>query len=445
MLLLLLRKKLCTRKPKRRRMIRDPGRSGLRFGSRSESSSGVTASSIFKIRCIFNGQDDSRIDLMTPSAGAIVLDNGSGRLKAGFAGEDWPMAVFSNLIGRPRDNVITGSSNHQEVFIGDQAQSMRGVLSLSYPVEHGIVIDWEGMELIWHHAFYNSLRINPEEYPILLTEAPLNPIANRERMTEIMFEIFNCFAMNIQIQAILALYSSGRTTGCVVDSGDGVTHIVPIYEGFSFPHAIFRLDLAGRDLTHRFVSTLKEHGNEFLMTSSGFEIVREMKEKVTYVAYDFEQELEKSRNSSTLETTYELPDGNLIIIGDERFRCPEVLFRPQLLGKGLPGIHTATYESIMNCEAYYVYRDLFENIILSGGNTMFPGFIQRMTKEITSLAPSMMKIKVVAPPERKYSVWIGGSILASLSTFQQMWISKAEYDESGPTIVHRKCSINEQR
>ena len=305
-------------------------------------------------------------------------------------------------------------------------------------------MDWEGMEQIWHHTFYHHLNIQPEEHAILLTEAPLNPISNRERMAEMMFESFYCAAMNIQIQAILALYSSGRTTGCVVDSGDGVTHIVPIYEGFAFPHAIFRLDLAGRDLTQRLVSNLKEHGFEFVQTSSGFEIVREMKEKVAYVAYDFEDELNRSRDTSSTETTYELPDGNMIIVGNERFRCPEVLFQPQLLGKELPGIHTATYEVIMNCQAYYVYRDLFENIILSGGNTMFPGIVQRMTKEITSLAPSTMKIKVVAPPERKYSVWIGGSILASLSTFQQMWISKAEYDESGPAIVHRKCAIYEQ-
>jgi len=339
--------------------------------------------------------------------------------------------VFPCIVGWPKAKPTKVGADNKEVYIGDEAQVKSGVLKLHYPIKHGIVASWDDMEKIWHHTYCNELRVAPEEHSVMLTDAPLNPKQNRERMTQIHFETFSVPAMYVEIQAVLSLYASGRTTGCVFDSGHGVSHTVPFYEGDALPHAIKRLNLAGRDLTECMMKCLMQKGYTCIMP-------RDIKEKLAYVALDYDAELKSAAASADLAKDYKLPDGNVVTVDVARFKCPEALFQPDMIGKKADGIHATIFSTIMACDVD-MRRDLYANVVCCGGSTMFEGIAERLTKEITALAPPAMTVKIIAPSERKYSVWIGGSILSALATFQSMWVTKAEYGDAGPSIVHRKC------
>ncbi|XP_075989574.1 actin-related protein 1 [Anticarsia gemmatalis] len=363
----------------------------------------------------------------------VVIDNGSGVIKAGFAGDQIPKCRFPNYIGRPKHVRVMAGALEGELFVGPRAEEHRGLLSIKYPMEHGIVTDWNDMERVWNYIYSkDQLSTFSEEHPVLLTEAPLNPRRNREKAAEVFFETFNVPALFLSMQAVLSLYATGRTTGVVLDSGDGVTHSVPIYEGFAMPHSIMRVDVAGRDVTRYLRLLLRKEGVN-LRTSAELEIVKAIKERACYLSPNplKEESLETER------AQYTLPDGTQLEIGPARFRAPEVLFRPDLIGEECEGLHEVLMFAIQKSDMD-LRKVLYQNIVLSGGSTLFRGFGDRLLAEIRRLAPKDMKIRISAPQERLYSTWIGGSILASLDTFRKMWVSKREYDEEGHRAVHRK-------
>lgn len=380
------------------------------------------------------------IDLFVIMAEAnqpIVIDNGSGVLKAGFAGADKPRIVFRSCIGRTKHERVMpgGALEGSDLFIGSKVEEHRGALKLSYAMENGIVQNWADMEKIWTYVYNrDNLNVMSEDHAVLLTEAPLNPFSNREKAAEIFFEALNVPALFCSIQAILSLYASGRTTGVVLDSGDGVTHVVPVYEGFALPHAVKRMDIAGRSITNYLQILLRRSGRVFA-TSSELEVVRQIKENCCVVAFN-PAEQEKQTNDAF---PYTLPDGSIVDLGPETFRAPEVLFQPELIGSEHRGVHDCLVSSIMQADID-LRKVLFSQVVLAGGSTMFPGFGDRLLNEVRkhSLSPKDTKIRIAAPPERLFSTWIGGSILASLSTFKSMWISKADYLEHGSRILISK-------
>ncbi|KAM9924763.1 hypothetical protein OXX80_011118 [Metschnikowia pulcherrima] len=413
----------------------------------------------------------------------IVIDNGSGNIKAGFAGEEKPRSFAPSFVGRPKyQKIMAGSSlsaieenalkyNNTHTYIGDVAQQYRGLLRLSYPLEHGVVTNWDDMERVWHYTYSRHLKAAPEDHPLLITEAPLNPRANRDQMCQVLFETFNVPCAYVSIQAVLSLYASGRTTGVVVDSGDGVTHVVPVYDGFSMPPSIKRMDVAGRDITENLAFNIRRMSGVTLQSSSELDIARMIKEKCCFVSKDPSRD-EKTyhgvpyshylspgvaggitHEGSDLFTSYKLPDGHTLNLGVEQFRAPEILFNPQLIGSESPGIHELTALAISKTDLD-LRPELYQNIILSGGTTLIKNLGDRLISELKKQQniqtnsiwgshsnmgkESRMKIKIYAPPERKYSTWIGGSILAGLSTFKKMWVTSKEYEED-PDVVHRKC------
>uniref|UniRef100_A0A7E4URU8 Actin-related protein n=1 Tax=Panagrellus redivivus TaxID=6233 RepID=A0A7E4URU8_PANRE len=361
----------------------------------------------------------------------IVIDNGSGMIKAGFAGDAQPRTKFYNYSGRPKYTRCMAGALEGDVFIGPRCSELRGLMALEYPMEHGIITDWNEMERIWSYIYsVEELQANPAQHPVLLTEAPLNPAKNRLKAAEIFFETFNVPAFHCQIQAVLSLYSCGRTTGVVLDSGDGVTHIVPVFNGFAIDHGIQRIDVAGRDVTKYLRTLLLKEGYNF-HRSSELEIVREIKEKCCFLST---QSIKESSEAD--KTTFKMPDGRDIELGACRNRAPEVLFRPDLIGLEYKGIPECINNSILACDLD-LRKTLYSNIVLSGGSTMFQGFGDRLLSEMKQRLPKDAKVRIVAPQERIYGTWIGGSILASLDTFRKIWVTKKEYEDD-PKVIFRK-------
>ncbi|KAG1696497.1 Actin-related protein 2 [Nymphon striatum] len=343
----------------------------------------------------------------------IVCDNGTGFVKCGEAGSNFPAFIFPSMIGRPIIRAATkiGDIEVKDLMIGDEASKLRHMLEVTYPMENGI----------------DKLNLSPRDTKVLLTEPPMNPLKNREKMIEVMFERYQFAGTYIAIQAVLTLYAQGLLTGVVVDSGDGVTHICPVYEGFSLPH-----------LTRRYAFN----------HSADFETVRMMKEKLCYVGYNIEQEQKLALETTVLVESYTLPDGRVIKVGGERFEAPEALFQPHLLNVEGHGVAELVFNTIQAADMD-VRPELYKHIVLSGGSTMYPGLPSRLEREIKQLylenvlkgnteQLQKFKIRIEDPPRRKDMVFIGGAVLADvMKDKESFWMSREEYEEKGVKVLEK--------
>jgi len=335
----------------------------------------------------------------------------------------------------------------KDIMVGDEASAARSRLEITYPLNNGIISNWEDMEHVWNYTFNDRLKIDPRECKIMLTEAPLNPAQNRKKMLQVMFENYGFDSAYISIQAVLVLCAQGLQTGVVVDSGDGVTHIVPVFEGFSLPHLIRRLDVAGRDVTRYLIKLLLLRGYAFNRTAD-FETIRQIKEKFCYVGYDLKIEQRLANETTVLMEKYTLPDGRVINIGEERFQAAEVLFEPHLIDVEGGGMAEQLFNCINKADMD-TRSEFYQHIVLSGGSTMYPGLPSRLEKEIRKLylervlkgnkeALKKFKIRVEDPPRRKHLVYEGGSLLANIMKDKEaFWITKKEYEEVGDDIFKK--------
>ena len=357
----------------------------------------------------------------------IVIDNGSSSIKFGITGENI-FSKISTCIGYSNNNNDNLDDNHFEYYIGEKMEITREHLSLNYPIDRGIIKYWNILEKLYDHIFYNELKVNTSEHNILITELPFNSNKNRENLTEFMFEVYDVPGFYIMNQSALSLLAEGKSTGLVVDLGDSYNHIYPMIN-YGCDKNVKWTKTGGKDITEFLFKSLKENNQNIKY----LEHAKMIKEKCCYVAYDYDEEIKSVESDE-----YKLPDSTSITIKDLRIKCPELLFTSDVndndnIAKICNDIIQSSKEDMR--------RDLYKTIILAGGNSMFPGLKERLTKEIKNFAPYDYQedIKVLASPERIYHSQIGGQILASISTFERKWITKLEYEEEGKGIIHKKC------
>lgn len=360
-----------------------------------------------------------------------VIDNGSYTIKSGFAGDDAPKKIFPSVVGYAQRSAINEAMDARNYYCGEAAKERRGRLKLVQPIKDSIVSNWEDIEDLWSYTFYEELKISPEESYTVISDSPLNPNKYREKTIEILFDLFNFEGVNLINKDILALYASGRATGCVIDSGYGVTYSVPIFEGYVSPNSVQSLNIGGRHLDEYLNKILLTKGYEFT-TSLELEIVSQIKEELCIMKEDA-----RFKPNDNEFKIYQLPDDSLVRLSSERYNITEILFNPKLFDINEDGIHEIMYKSILRC-CDDIQPEMLRNIILTGGNTLFENFKERLLGEIIELRRDKNGIQIIAPKERLYATWIGGSIIGSLETFEDMSITRKEYEEYGCRIIHDK-------
>ena len=369
----------------------------------------------------------------------IIIDLGSGQIKAGFSGQEFPKKIFNNYIGEPKYKKLFKNINKDKIkseqFIGSQCDKCLNILKLRYPINHGKFTNSEDIFPIFNYIF-SSLKIPSEEiqyHPILIAEPLQNPIQNRENISQILFEKFSTQKIFFASQPILSLFSTSNTTGVALESGEGVTQSCVIYEGYAIPNSFERYDYGGREVSNYLGEILKKMGY-FFETSAEKQIIKEIKEKYCWAIPSNVPEIEKKFNE--LENHF-LPDGNVIKLGIERIYPAEILYKPDIIGLECPGFHEMIFNSMNNVDIE-LRKTLCENILLSGGNTAIKGTQNKVFSEINNLINQNVKIKIHSPKNPQLLCWIGGSIVTELEIFKKMWISKKDYEEKGEKILHEQ-------
>lgn len=375
----------------------------------------------------------------------IVLDIGSGEIKAGFSGEEKPKIIFKNIIGEPKYKKVLHAFNkeNQEInvqYIGEDCDKNMGVIKLKNPVKHGIFSNEQDILSIFNYI-YSKLGLNSEEiqqHPLLVTEPLLNPYTNREKIASTLFESLGAPAIFFASQPILSLFSTSSTSGTVLESGEGVTQSCVVYEGFSLPNSYERFDYGGADVSEYLKLLLKKKGYNFY-NSTEFRLVNEIKENSCFclsnnLNIDI-NDAKKGLNRNPIN--YYLPDGTSISIGEERLLAPEILFNTEYMGKEYLSLSDIIMSSINKVEIQ-LRQKLYENILLSGGNTAFRGLKDKLTDEIKNKAYKNLKINLKSTPKPEYCCWLGGNIISTLEIFKKMCVNKNEWNEKGTKIVHIK-------
>ncbi|XP_078497463.1 beta-actin-like protein 2 [Lissotriton helveticus] len=358
---------------------------------------------------------------------AVVIDNGSGFCRSGFAGSDQSKSVMKTLAVIP---IFQGRKQDKPCLVSESSSTMDIAIEKRQPISHGIITDWEAMEILWNHIFVCKLKVFPEDQPVLMTDSPSSPSTNREKMAEVLFEAFGVPALQVANTALLTLCSYGLISGLVIEAGAGVSYTAAVCQGELLKPATYRLDIAGRGITRYLTKLLQEANNIPLKLEK--KLVTSIKQSCCYVSLDFEKNLNSSKR-----TRLKLPDGEQLVLGSERFICAEPIFRPQMLGNDSPGLHLLAMNSIQKVPVEF-RTEVLAHIAFAGGSSMFPGFPERIRYELMKMSTQDYHYRFLASPERKTAVWAGGSIIASLSTFKPMLMTMKDYKEYGAFHVYEK-------
>lgn len=356
----------------------------------------------------------------------VIIDNGSGFVKAGFSGEFEPKVISPTVVGYPKDRSSNENENNSKILFGQEALDKKEEVDIIRPIKQGIVTDLDSMTLYWDNLFKNELKIDPSEHGVLLIERLLTPVKIREKIINLFFEHFNVPSLYINNSATFTLYGIRKFSGIVVDSGYDYTMFTPLRNGYPFISPIQTLDIGGKDIDDYLQTLLNEKGYKNIPN------ITEIKEKYSYISKNPDEE-------NTNEEELELPDKTKIKIKDEKFLSTELFYHPEYIGKELGGIARKLFNTIYDTD-HYLKKELQGPIVLAGGNTLFKGFEDRFSYESKIEAIGLFKdrIKVYAPAERRYVQWVGGSIFSLTNVFPNLCTNKAEFEECGASPVHNK-------